>query len=560
MNAEAAQAELIGYWPLREDSRDHSGAGGHGEARHVAFTVGEDGTSAACFNGSSSEVVIPDAPARDLGQEFSLSAWIYTETDLGDTLGDLASRYDPATRCGFQLSLLNFAGVTNAHANQRNLHFGLDAARGGHAWQDCGRPGAAIYVCALCVSGGHLYAGTYEQGASEAGHVYVYAGKDHWEDCGSPDPCNSVTALAEYEGVLYAGVSRYRAAGSALEESRNPHPGGRIYRYEGGRRWTDCGKLGGPDSTAQSAAYGESLRRFAGWSPDEVDSVHNLTVFQGRLYAIPIYHQGLYRYEGGVDWSDCGSPGVRLMSLTGFRDHLYGAGNEGNQCGGVYRYDGERRWYRTGNQPGVTQTYSFLVYQAHLYVGTWPEATVFRYDGGEQWSHCGRLGEELEVMGMAAYNGQFYAGTLPLAQVYRYQGGRSWELSAQLDHTPDVRFRRAWSMAVYQGRLFCGTLPSGHVFSLEAGINVTHDHALRPGWVHVAAVRASGRLRLFVDGLPVAESRPLRAEEAYPAPPGLPLRLGSGPHDFFRGRMRDVRLYRRALSTEDVQNLMTFMR
>ena len=72
--------------------------------------------------------------------------------------------------------------------------------------------------------------------------------------------------------------------------------------------------------------------------------------------------------------------------------------------------------------------------------------------------------------------------------------------TGQLDTTPDVRYRRAWSMAVYKGKLFCGTLPSGHVFSLEAGKNVTHDHELAAGWKHLAAVRDGRKLKLYVDG------------------------------------------------------------
>ena len=72
-------------------------------------------------------------------------------------------------------------------------------------------------------------------------------------------------------------------------------------------------------------------------------------------------------------------------------------------------------------------------------------------------------------MGMMVYNGKLYAGTLPTGSVYRYDGEGEWVSTGQLDTTPDVKYRRAWTMAVYQGRLFCGTLPSGNVLSLEAG-------------------------------------------------------------------------------------------
>jgi hypothetical protein len=370
----------------------------------------------------------------------------------------------------------------------------------------------------------------------------------------SPDPCNAVTALAVFQRQLYAGVSKYRAAGSALGESPNMHPGGRIYRYEGGRRWIDCGKLGGPGTTAQTADYGDRLRHFAGWKQEEVDSIHGLAVYNGQLYAIPIYHQGVYRYDGGTSWTDCGSPGVRMMSLTVFHGHLYGAGNEGNKRGGVYRYEGGTSWSRTGDQPGADQNYAFAAHEGKLYLGTWPEATVFRYEGGETWTNTGRLGEELEVMGMAVYNGKLYCGTLPLAQVYRYDGDNAWTLTGRIDHTPDVRYRRAWSMAVFQGRLYCGTLPSGHVHALEAGKSVTYNHELVPGWRRVAAVRAGEQLRLYVDGRQVAVSTPFHAVD-YDLANERPLRIGLGQHDYFNGCLSEVVLYGRALAEGEVAAL-----
>ena len=109
-------------------------------------------------------------------------------------------------------------------------------------------------------------------------------------------------------------------------------------------------------------------------------------------------------------------------------------------------------------------------------------------------------------MPLLVYNGKMYGGTLPLAEVYRFDGGQTWTRIEQLDRTPDVRYRRAWSMAVYKGRLFVGTLPSGRVLSIEAGKNATYDRELSAGWHHIAAVRDSDRLRLYVDGEQVAES------------------------------------------------------
>ena len=235
-----------------------------------------------------------------------------------------------------------------------------------------------------------------------------------------------------------------------------------------------------------------------------------------------------------------------MMAITVFKGHLYGAGNEG---GGVFRYDGGTEWTPCGFQEGVTQVYSFAAYQGELYVGTWPNGTVFRWDGKETWESVGRLEEELEVMAMAVYNGKLYAGTLPLANVYRYEGGATWTNTGQLDTTPDVKYRRVWSMAIFEGKLFGGTLPSGRVYSLQAGANATYDHALAPGWRHVAAVRESNRLRLYVDGIQVAESA---CATHFPGDltNNQPLCIGHGQHDHFNGSMADVRVYGCALTAE----------
>jgi len=113
-----------------------------------------------------------------------------------------------------------------------------------------------------------------------------------------------------------------------------------------------------------------------------------------------------------------------------------------------------------------------------------------------------------------------------------------------------------WSMAVYQGKLFAGTLPSGRVLSLEAGRCVTYDRELPSGWRHIAAVKAGGLLKLYVDGRCVAGSSPFDPAD-YDLSTKSPLRIGFGQHDYFNGRMRDLRLYRRALGKEEIRLLAT---
>jgi hypothetical protein len=239
------------------------------------------------------------------------------------------------------------------------------------------------------------------------------------------------------------------------------------------------------------------------------------------------------------------------MSLAVFNGGLY---STGNGSAGVWRYEGGTNWSDCGKQGQETQTYSVAIHAGNMYAGTWPGGSVFRYDGGNTWTSCGRLGQEKEVMAMVVYNGKLYGGTLPLAEVYRYDGAATWTRTGQLDTTPGVPYRRAWTMAVYQGQLFAGTLPSGRVHSLEAGKNVTYDRELAPGWRHLAAVKAGNKLMLYVDGKLAATSSAFNPAD-YDISNVAPLQIGFGAHDYFNGSMRDLRMYNRALTDLEISGL-----
>jgi hypothetical protein len=222
--------------------------------------------------------------------------------------------------------------------------------------------------------------------------------------------------------------------------------------------------------------------------------------------------------------------------------------------GGVFRYEGGTKWAYAGGQENVTQVYSFSSHYGKLYVGTWPEGKVFRDDGEEPWTCVGRLGEELEVMAMSVYNGKLYAGTLPLGEVYRYDGDTTWTNTGQLDKSVDVKYRRVWSMATFQGKLFAGTLPSGRVYALEAGTNVTFDRELSEGWHSLGVVRSGNNLTLYIDGLQVSESSSLN-KDVVEISNASSLKIGSGAIDGFKGRIRNLRIHRRALTGEEIANL-----
>ena len=537
-----AEEGLIAHWPLVGDGRDISGNGLHATPYAVDFSAAgpaKRAPTAAGFDGRASRLEVAADHRLQLGDDdFSISAWVYTEAALDDVPGDILSQYDARSRRGFHLSLKTNAGVTFSQSNSRQLQFGIDQDRTQDGWTDCGRPGNALLAFALCSFDRHLYAGTCEPGLNESGHVYRYASDNRWIDCGSPDKSNAVTSLAVHDGHLYAGTGKYRVAGSALPESENSALGGRVFRYDQASRWVDCGAL------------------------PHTEAVGGLVVFQGKLYASSLYAPaGFFRYEGNQSWKECevpvrphdlpgGATPMRVEAMAAYNGALYATSYDG---GRVFRFDGER-WFDCGQLSDNTQTYSMAVWAGRLYVGTWPSGRVYRFEEPNQWADVGRLGEELEVMGMLVHNGRLIGGTLPLADVYQFDGQSRWEKLARLDQTPNVRYRRAWCMAEFNGRVFCSTLPSGRVYSWRAGRVAMTDSELSPGWRHVAAIRAGNSLKIIVDGQQVADEVGFQPSD-FNLSNDQPLQIGFGPNDYFRGRLFDVRLYRRALTAGEIAML-----
>lgn len=526
-----AQSTLVGHWPLTTDAHDLTGNNRHGVVENIAFHE----TQGATFNGKNGQIRIADADPLFRG-DFSISVDIHTAENLTDTLGDILSYFNPQLRRGFNFSVMNYAGVTNAQSNWRNVHFGITDGKEQPTWNDCGRPGNSMYIRSLTVFDGSLYASTWEPAEGERGHIYRYDGGQQWTDVGSPDPSNCISTLAVYNGKLYAGSERYSGGGSSLPLSPNETNGGVVYRHEGGNRWTNMGKVA------------------------DVRSVSGLAVYDGQLYAgtgstgawrdTP-RHRGMYRFDGPGKWTDCGCPGLRIVHLGVHNDKLYGLSYDD---GGFFEYLGGTEWKQLGPIPETTQAYAMIVYQGKTQVATWPTGSVYELAGPQNWIHRGRLGEEKEVMGVSVYNGSLYAGTLPLANVYRYDGDSKWTSTGQLDKTPDVRYRRAWSMAVFDGKLFCGVLPSGHVYSLNIGQNVTYDKALAAGWHNLTVTRSQAEVKLYVDGKLIATSD-TDSHVVGDLCNGMPLTIGNGQHDFFNGKLKNLKIYQGVLSPLQVRRL-----
>lgn len=526
------ELDLLAYWPLAGDAKDQSPHGRHGKVFGDLRWAADDAGPSAEFNGHDARIEVPvELSPRLAGGDFSISAWVRVDESLDDVPGDLMSQYDTQQQRGFHLTLKTNAGVTTTQANFRQLQFGIDHARDSE-WIDCGRPGNATLAFALTAFDGRLWAGTSHLGKDEAGHVYRFDQGQRWIDCGTPAKCNAVTALAEFGGKLYAGTGKYRFGGSALAESENTNLGGNVLRYDGDNRWTDCGTLPG------------------------VEAIGGLVVFRNQLYASSLYHPaGFFRYEGSARWTPMPTPGVRVEALGVYDRRLYATSYDD---GRVFRFDGSQ-WTdcgQLGTADENSQTYSFAVYAGRLFVGTWPSGKVYRFEDVNRWTDVGRLGEELEVMGMLVHNGRLIAGTLPLAEVYEYDGNVHWRKMTRLDRTPEVQYRRAWTMAEFGGAVYCSTLPSGRIYAYQAGVSAMAASALPPEWQHVVAVKRDGKLRLLVNGKQVAESKSFDVSH-YDLNVEQPLVLGFGQNDYFVGRMREVRVYQRALNDAEIEALAT---
>jgi hypothetical protein len=480
---------------------------------------------------------------------------VHTEHELDDVIGDIVTKFDESRRKGFNLTVNASNPGYNGPSNVRNLFFGLDSGTAAE-WTDCGRPNEKTHISdALTVFKGDLYAGTTD-GPDEAdwAHVYRYKGGQQWEDLGrlGSGRTRGVYAIIVHDGDLYACTS--------ASHGEQP-PGmdfGHVYRYLGGRKWEDIG------------CPGDFLR------------IHGIASYRGKLY-ITVFNIGgpgghVYSYEGDSKWHDCGKFDGNPHALTVHDGRLYTAYPHGE----VFAYDG-KTWTELGNPFGSTQVcnqiHSLGVHNGELHIGSWPMGKVAVWRD-EKWVDLGRLGDATELVSLSVYNGSFYAGSIPRAEVFRFDGPGQWTSMRRLFDPPAFEpipvgqggkgvedWTRSSGMAVYQGKLFVSTATCyrtmmaeprpdeirGKVFSMATGAGVSLDDDMGPGWTHVAAVRAGGKLRLHIDGKIVAAAetdvRQLDVSSA------APLRIGFGPQSHFRGKIREVRLYNRALGDDEIRDI-----
>ena len=555
----AAGDGLVGHWTLRGDCKDYSGRGNDGVNHGVKL---DDGT----FDGTSAHIEVPANDALRFGTgNFSFSAWVHTEAQVDDAIGDVLDLYDPGLRRGLTLSINSSASGYLSQGTDRHVYFGVDNAKLS-VWEDCGRPSATSpYVSnSMLVFKGHLYAAIIEGSTEQEWcHVYRYEGGKQWADCGrvGSGRTTGVGPLIVHNGELYAVTTTY----DWTRVQQGPFDPGRVYRHAGGTAWEDCGEPSADIRTLNCAAS-----------------------YKGKLYVGGGPKTwGVYVREDDGSWKQSiqfpkgGSRKCFPHTMSRFNGRLYVGWPS------VYAFDGSE-WTYAGVpvEPEATlQTHSLAVFQGRLTAGTWPLAKVARYMGGEKWEEIGRVGEDgTEVNSLLVYNGKLYGGSIPRAEVCRYDDQPQWTRLRRF-YSPDgwtpvppadnggnpttaqvSEWSRVTSMTIHRGRLFAsiGNCTSsvkdspadvrGSVHSMEAGKCVSFDDELAPGWRHLAAVREGGRLKLYVDGRLSAESSPFEPSD-YDVSTNRPLRIGFGQTDYFHGKISDVRAYSRALTVDEVGTL-----
>ena len=98
-----SNSDLIAHWPFREDLKDHSESGL--SIQNHGVEIGEsDGQRSAQFNGAETFLEVPCNLSIGTG-DFSCAGWIYTEET--EVVGDILSQFDPETRQGWQISVLD---------------------------------------------------------------------------------------------------------------------------------------------------------------------------------------------------------------------------------------------------------------------------------------------------------------------------------------------------------------------------------------------------------------------------------------------------------------------
>jgi Concanavalin A-like lectin/glucanases superfamily len=155
---------LAGEWLCSGNTNDTSGAGNDGTGTDVTFVADRTGApdSACAFNGTSSEIIVPNAPILNVTTTWSLSAWVRPS---GFSLfAGIASKYQTYNSSGFTVRLSPvspYTGIDVDGSDAANVATGL-LTQG--AWSHVGVTVSGLVVTCY-VNGGLAYTGIAQEPA-----------------------------------------------------------------------------------------------------------------------------------------------------------------------------------------------------------------------------------------------------------------------------------------------------------------------------------------------------------------------------------------------------------
>lgn len=457
-----------------------------------------------------------------LDSVFSISGWIDVTAHGENGDPDLLRIFDDATRRGVTVTRVSGGGGYSAQGNSAHLSFGIEDGTA-PTWEHCGTPNPnSRYVSnSLTVFNGAIHAATNDASdPSERAQVHRYLGGQKWMNLGRPAgvDAHGIGPMVVHENSLYVAPWTYDWTAVGQLPLSDVH----VYRLTENDEWEDCGQPGAARRIYGLASFQGAL--YASADDDKVHKYHGDGTWSV-VHEMPTYAHPMHVYDGRL-WVGTVDPG-QLWSTDGttWRD-------EGNPH----------------NAPeDASQLHSFARFEGDLLVGSWPNGCIDRRDRNTgEWLCLGGPEGATEINALQAYNGALYAGALPYAEVARFEGPTNWktirrfnapngwsavdigasgwrsrqEMESSEPSSSDDFMRdwgRATSMVEHDGRLFVSTgnctsafsnaahqSALGAVYALSSGTVVTSPAALTPGRHHVAAVRDTGTLRLFLDGVCVA--------------------------------------------------------
>lgn len=265
------------------------------------------------------------------------------------------------------------------------------------------------------------------------------------------------------------------------------------------------GKLYASTCEAEETGRGHIFRYEGGdeWtdigSPDPANSISCLAGYNGDIYATATKYRlkgsalseseneslggTIYKYVDDGEWEVVGKlPEVEAFAgLAVFKGKLYATSLYAPAA--IYRYEGGTEWTSVGVPEGK-RVNALAVWNGELWATSYDQGAVFRYDG-ERWIHTGVLGESTQTYAFAVYDGNLYCGCWPGGDVYRYDGDGQWVDVGQLGEEREVM-----GMAVYNGQMYAGTLPLAQVYrfdgpdewTITGRIDMTPDVTYRRAW------------------------------------------------------------------------------